>query len=292
MGPERASPGRRVRVAANYSPQLMAIRREHPGLSDLVKVSEFDSHSYVADYRRLRMEDGYLLLHGLGQSLDRPGQMGRVAPGHPAFRSVFSPELLQEAVAITATPYISVHLEYPDGVAEPFVERSFLAALIQDVDYLRGFTGLEVHLENVHFYHATPGRPHQPPLLASPQFIRRALAATQARFLLDLAHVMVAASRRGESAEEHLDQLPLDLVTEVHIAGPVMIDGQLRDRHEEVGTDGFALLERVLGSTSVETVTLEYGGVGPLFEPRSDYSTLLRQLSQIRAHCAARAPES
>lgn len=111
--------------------------------------------------------------------------------------------------------------------------------------------------------------------------IRAALTRTGCRFLLDIAHAELAAWHRGEAVEDYLDRLPLSLVSEVHISGPAMVDGELRDRHEEIGQGEYALLELVLSRAPVSVVALEYGGVGPLFERRTDHQALGRQLRRL-----------
>ncbi|MDP2872971.1 MAG: DUF692 family protein [Bacillota bacterium] len=207
---------------------------------------------------------------------------------------VFGPFFRPGACA-RRSPYLSVHLEYSAGAGEPFDERAFLTALTQDIEYLRELSGLPVHLENIHFYRPRPGQAFQPPRLCAPDFIREALDRTRSRLLLDLAHAMIAAWQLGEPAADYLGQLPLELVTEVHIAGPEMVNGELRDRHKEVSDEGFTLLEEVIHRGPVETVTLEYGGVGPLFAERNDPEALLRQLQRIKsileAHRLGALPE-
>ena len=91
------------------------------------------------------------------------------------------------------------------------------------------------------------------------------------------------AGIRGVSAEEYLNILPLDLVHEVHINGPALVNGVLKDRHEETTEEGYALLEMLLANHDIRVVSLEYGGVGPLFESRSEIPALMRQLARMRS---------
>ncbi len=94
--------------------------------------------------------------------------------------------------------------------------------------------------------------------------------------------MQVAAWHRGETARVYLAGLPAHLTGEVHVSGPVMVGGELRDRHGEMGPEGYELLTELLSMVNVSTVTLEYGGVGPEFAGRSDPTVLERQLRRLR----------
>jgi uncharacterized protein (UPF0276 family) len=50
-------------------------------------------------------------------------------------------------------------------------------------------------------------------------FLREFFAATGATFLLDVAHTWLEARYRGKQARDYFAELPLELVTELHIAG-------------------------------------------------------------------------
>ena len=77
--------------------------------------------------------------------------------------------------------------------------------------------------------------------------------------LLDLAHLRVTAYHLGLGVYAFARSLPLDKVREIHVSGPVYIDGLgLRDDHQELSEADYALLEWTLPQTNAEIVTLEY----------------------------------
>lgn len=260
-----------TRLAANYSTELEDLLARMPDTVDAVKVWDFQRPGCVQAYRRVG-RDKPLLLHGLA---------GEARPGNPSFEHVFRPDDLLAAIRLTGTSYLSVHIEWVDR-GESFCPRTFLDRLAVHVDRIHRLTGLPVLLENIHFYRSQPADRGNRPDLCAPEFIAEALAATGCDLLLDLAHAQVAAWHRGETAREYLARLPLHLAGEVHISGPVMVGGELRDRHGEIASDGYDLLPDILSRTHAGTLTLEYGGVGPEFEGRSDPAVLERQLTRLR----------
>jgi uncharacterized protein (UPF0276 family) len=264
-------------LAANYSHALLDHLAVEPGLVDAVKVSEFDRDEYLADYRLLRAQGYPLILHGLGQD---------VVPGTPEFATRFDPDLLGQAVALCEPTYLSTHIEWRTQVECPGRE-AFTTSLQRDVDKLRSLVGLPVHLENVFHYRSRPGSPaptyRNPPFIGDPEFIVEMVERLDTRLLLDIGHAQVAAWHRGEAVEDYLEQLPLTSVTEIHVSGPILIGGELRDRHVEVDEAGYSLLRLALDRSSAKVVSLEYGGVGPIFADRSEPIVLQRQLKRLRA---------
>ncbi len=203
------------------------------------------------------------------------------------------------AIRLTQPEYMSLHLEYrvmdnhKDGaivVAEGITggrPDEFLRCLKMDVEAVRQLTGLPVHLENG--VSRKPGTARSSSghrnawFTTDPGFILEALQETGCRFLLDIAHAQIMAGIRGVSAEEYLNILPLDLIHEVHINGPALVNGVLKDRHEETTEEGYALLEVLLANHDIRVVSLEYGEIGPLFEIRSEIPALMRQIARLRS---------
>lgn len=64
----------------------------------------------------------------------------------------------------------------------------------------------------------------------------------------------------------------------MYVAAPAMVDGELRDSHEEVTDVDYGLLLLVMARARVKTISLEFGGLGPLFEGRGPQLALNRQL--------------
>ena len=208
-------------IAANCSKELLELMEENPGIVDAVKVSEFYDQSYMDMYRRIA-ESKPLILHGVCQDYRRGGAR---SPGNPGFAESRHGGFLRAGLELCRPEYISVHLEhYTEQHCDPEV---FLDGLVRDVRLLKEITGLPVHLENTHFNFPRPGRTINAPYAANLGFISKALDVTGSRLLLDIAHAQTAAWHLGERAIDYISRLPLELVDEVHVTAPAMVDGEL-----------------------------------------------------------------
>jgi hypothetical protein len=259
-------------LAANYSHALEVLLDRCAGMVDAVKVSEFGRARYEAAYRKLAARKP-LILHGIGQVL---------IPSSPSFEAEFDAGALQRALQFTQSKHVSVHLERLAGQGEEFTPETYLGLVSEHVDLIRAAGGLPVLLENIPYYRSRTGNAVNDPLTCDPGFIREALSRTGCGLLLDIAHAQVAAWHRGEPPLDYVRSLPLGAVREVHINGPVMVAGELRDRHGETTQEGYALLGEVLAVHRPAYVTLEYGGIGPALAGWSDAVVLERQLPRLR----------
>jgi len=256
--------------AVNYSPALIELLNEGPGAVQAVKVSQFDQEGCLDLYRELGMR-ARVFLHGLGQC---------ISPGQVDFWDTFDQEALKIALEVTRTDYLSMHLEclVPEDLFQAGV---FLRNLSVDVSTLHDLTGLPTKLENAAISMPRSGKVQSPLVLADPAFISEALSVTGSRFVLDIAHAQVSASRLGRDPASYIRELPLELVDEIHLSGVALHDGALRDWHIEMDEESYALAGMVLGLTNPAVVTLEYGGLGPVFEGRSDKESLARQIDRL-----------
>ncbi|MDR7857852.1 DUF692 family multinuclear iron-containing protein [Tissierella sp.] len=259
-------------LAANYSKELFELIREDIDIVDAVKVSEFSSLDYLNDYSELRKIKP-VFIHGLVQTIN---------PGELNFGKNFNLEILQNTLALTDTKYISFHLQCIINYGQQIDKDSFLVNFINDLSYIRDAIRLPIHLENIHFYFPCEGKDNNAAFVCQPSFIEETLVRSNSKFLLDIAHAQIAAWHLNIHPIEYINSLPLHLVEEVHVTGPIMVENELRDKHHEIAEEGYSLLEHVLKESNVKTVTLEYGGIGKIFENRSDKETLKRQLLRLR----------
>ena len=102
--------------------------------------------------------------------------------------------------------------------------------------------------------------------------------------MLDLAHLRVTAYHLGLDVYAFARSLPLYAVREIHVSGPAYIHGLgLRDDHQEMVEEDYALLEWVLPLTKAEIVTLEYPKARTVKESFDEQVVSLeRQLSRLQ----------
>jgi len=93
---------------------------------------------------------------------------------------------------------------------------------------------------------------------ANPDVISDVLERTGTGLLLDIAHARVAASFQRIDIKQYLERFPLDLTKQIHVSGVREKGRYLRDAHESMLSEDYAILKWVLGQCNPQVVTLEY----------------------------------
>jgi uncharacterized protein (UPF0276 family) len=143
----------------------------------------------------------------------------------------------------------------------------------------------QVLLENVPW----EGRPDFviDPLAASPQLLSRVVATCGCGFLLDLAHARIAAKELRLPTRDFIEAHPLHRLRELHVTGLGLDPKGRRRDHMAMQDEDRALLdwalERIASGAWARpwVIALEYGGVGPTFDWRSDPTTLRQDLNHL-----------
>jgi uncharacterized protein (UPF0276 family) len=173
-------------------------------------------------------------------------------------------ETLRSAAGITATPWLSAHLDQhsDDEITgllrhgrrpPPYSTSAAFERICGAVRRIQPHLPVPLLLENV---------PHwplpEPDVGVTPEFIRDVLDETGCDFLLDTAHAVVSAHAFGIDPRAYIAALPLERLVEVHVSGPRMREGRMVDSHEPLDDDDLDLLTWVLARTTPHVVTLEY----------------------------------
>lgn len=147
-------------------------------------------------------------------------------------------------------PALKWGLHMPDWSGHSAVER-----FVSQVRWLQERFDLPVILENMRALHPSLYRYE-----TEPDNIRRVLADTGCELLLDIAHARIAAEARQLNVREYLNQLPLELIRQLHVNGarPDPRTGRLFDAHESMREEDFELLEWVLARATPRWLTFEY----------------------------------
>ena len=157
-----------------------------------------------------------------------------------------------------------------------------------DVATLRAAFGAQrVIVENVPW----EARPDYPIVEAGvdPTFVSGLLEEMDAMLLLDLAHARVAAEGLGTRVQPFIEAHPMHRLRELHVTGlGEDAGGSMRESMpmRECDWQLFAwALDKIAEGQWPRpwAVTLEYGGVGPHFEWRSDIGSLAEQLLRCSA---------
>ncbi len=219
----------------------------------------------------------------------------------------------------TSTPYINLHLgaslsAYPDiahdSIAQADMER-VLEHTIRDTEaVVRRFGADKVIVENI------PGgrRDNHLQLCALPAFINGVVEATGCGLLLDISHARLAAHQMDWDAKQYINSLPVHRLRELHITGiqaigdthlawiRKVIDAGLYAQHDDEELEGMRgewidhvpLIEsdwpymewaaEMMQNgrwASPWVISLEYGGVGELFEMITDTAVLATQIPRL-----------
>ncbi|NOG64894.1 MAG: DUF692 family protein [Chloroflexi bacterium] len=201
---------------------------------------------------------------------------------NPLIGCSIQPELtaIQQLIDQTHPPFVSFHLDVPSsrifrlwkkaGIPIPIVTRPRATRqAIENIQLLQAALSIPIAVEN-QAYHRPTGHDY----LVDPPFINKVIQQTGCHSLLDLGHARVSAAMRGESADEYIRQLPLEHVIELHVSGPGMYRGRLRDLHHPLAEADYDLLPFTLERCpNLRVVTLEYYGPAEL---------LVSQLQRLR----------
>ena len=144
----------------------------------------------------------------------------------------------------------------------------------------QSLVGKPLILENIPYYTRMPAADFN-----EPEFIRRVLEEADCGLLLDLNNLFVNSVNHGFDPKLFLDQLPLERVVQIHLAGPGRFAKRIIDTHgSAVPEPVFDLLDYVLAKNiSVKAVMIERDQYFPAFD---ELLAELRTLRQIwNRHC-------
>lgn len=230
--------------------------------------------------------DRYIEYPQLGEELETLCGSFRVIP-HGIGLSVGSPRVSREYLRdvkrisdITKSPYYSEHLcmtRAPGldiGHLSPlWFTEEVLRNTIANVHEVQDTLGKPLILENVTYPFAIPEAD-----MTQGEFFHRLVDATGCGILLDVANVYINAANHGFSAEEFLDQMPLDRVVQLHMSGGYRQGDEIIDGHCKTPEQGiWDLLEVVARKTRVQGSILEHDAEFP-----SDFSALLETVVRTR----------
>jgi uncharacterized protein len=201
--------------------------------------------------------------------------------------------LIKELKNWTQTPYVNVHAvafskQYPDYdvlTDKPKHINLMVDAVLRDIEIVGNEVGIEnVIVENV----ICRGRgENMMSSIINPEVLSEIVNKTGCGFLLDTAHAQMTSKCLGLNVKEYISKLPVNNLKELHITG-IQEDenGRLRDSMPMTKDDW------ELASWSMEKIkngewqkpwvaALEYGGVGPAFEWRTDEEVLSKQVPEF-----------
>lgn len=217
-------------IGIGWRPEIADAVEALPGIDWVEAVAENLCADHLPDSLvRLRERGVTVVPHGVSLGLggaDRPDP-GRLA-GLAARAELLGTPLVTEHIAfvraggpLTASPVLEAGHLLP-------VPRTWdaLEALCENVRIAQDSLPVPLALENIAALISWPGEE-----LTEGQFLAELVERTGVRLLIDVANLHTNHVNRGEDPATALDELPVEAIAYVHVAGGVEKDGVWHDTH-------------------------------------------------------------
>lgn len=277
--------------SGTFTPQPMPVgagaglKAEHVGdiLETKADVAFFEIHAenYMgagglphAQLRAIR-EQYPISLHGVGMSI---GSSGPLNADHLArFKrlvDIYEPSLVSEHLAW------STHTDifYNDLLPLPYTDET-LVQVVEHLEQMQDFLGRQILIENPSTYVTFAESTWE-----ESAFMAELAKRSGCGLLFDVNNVYISATNHKTSAEDYIDNYPLHLVQEIHLAGHAEDqddDGErlLIDAHDrEVSADVWTLYDWVLGHTGRLPSLIEWDNDVPA------WNILLAEVARTQTH--------
>lgn len=234
----------------------------------------------VGQTRLQRLHDAAdfpLIPHGVSLSIGGTDDLDRdfVKQAGSLFKRINAP-WWSDHLCFTGAGGVDVNdllpLPFSTEAVEHIVKRIKMVQHLVDVPFL---------LENITAYMRMPGAE-----MTEAQFITEVVERADCGLLLDVNNVYINSRNLGFDPFEFIDQLPLERVVQIHIAGHRKTGNFLMDTHgARVIEPVYQLLEYTLERTEVKGILLERDQYFPKF------SAILSELDKIRCIAHDYQPE-
>ncbi|MFC7320210.1 DUF692 family multinuclear iron-containing protein [Halobacillus campisalis] len=263
-----------MRFAVNYSPEAQRLAEKSLIDFDLFKCPDFDDQ-LIQTAEKSRPAYVHFDLNA-----------GEDKLGSSDWNKV---ERLAEQ---TNTPYINLHLvahskDFPSissGSLNKQDTKKILNLVTKDIGLAVDRFGAErIILENVVYRDLNSDM-----LLAivTPELISDIVYETKCGLLLDIAHAQMTCHYSGADVYDYLSRFPMDRLKELHITGIQKKDGKYRDSMPMTEED-WKLAEWTMKNIKQGlwaepwAASFEYGGVGPIFEWRTNAKVIEEQVPRL-----------
>ena len=266
-----------------YSSSIEPLLRSHPQLVDVLEIepqttwvkTPGGSRPYRANdqvLEHLRTLPGRKLVHSVGAPVG-----GTVQP------EIAQMELLRETIRYFDSPWASDHLsfnqtpEFATGFFLPPRQTPEGVNIVKtSIRALQCGLGVPICVETGANYL----RPRADEL-PDGEFVARVIEAADCGLLLDLHNIFTNSLNGRQPIDEYLDQLPLERVWEVHLAGGMEMDGFYLDAHSGAIPDAlYAVAERLIPRLpNLSAIIFE---IFPSFVPLVGLELVRVQLERLR----------
>lgn len=272
-----------MQFALNYSPQAFELIRDNAIDIDLFKCSS-DFPELIPKAMTLRPVCVHFSL-----------RTGRLEDSN------FQPKEIEKLLQKTGTQFVNIHLgtlneDFPDIPVNSEKEtdrQRVVNSMINIINEITDCFGKEnVMLENYPYHSNVRSESDILRATVDRRTINTVIEETECGFLLDIDHALVAAHSLGQDAKEYIEALPVKRIKELHMTGTRLKDGWLQS-HLEMQKEDWEMFDWALENIATGKwshpliMAFEYGGVGKLFEWRSNEEVIATQVPEFQRMIAA-----
>jgi len=250
------------------------IARETFGRSESIDWLEFTPENYLGfgGITRSRLEEAGtafpLVSHGVSLSIGGTDPLDmNYLKALKALLDQFDVPWWSDHLCFTSANGRSTHDLLPLPWSKEAVDH-----IVKRVRTVQEYIGRPFLLENISFYMTMPGAE-----MTEAQFLGEILEKADCGLLFDVNNAYVNSINHGFDPVEYMNQLPLERIVQIHIAGHLVHSRKIIDTHGEAIVEPvYELLSQVLGRIRVNAILLERDQNFPPFEQ------LLTELATIR----------
>ncbi|MEU9581697.1 DUF692 domain-containing protein [Streptomyces chilikensis] len=213
-----------------WRPEIADVVEAMPGVDWVEVVAENLCADHLpASLTRLRERGVTVVPHGVSLGLggaERPDE-GRLAALAERARLLDAPLVTEHIAFVRAGGALTASPALEAGHLLPVPRtRDALDVLCENVRIAQDALPVPLAVENIAALLAWPGEE-----LTEGQFLYELVERTGVRLLVDVANLYTNQVNRGEDAARALDELPVEAIAYVHVAGGVLKDGVWHDSH-------------------------------------------------------------
>ncbi len=233
---EREDQGLRLGVGIGWRPEIADTVEALPGVDWVEVVAENICPGHLpASLLRLRERGTKVIPHGVSLGIggaERPDP-DRLASLAARAEALGAPLVTEHIAFVRAGGRLTASRALEAGHLLP-VPRTWdaLRVLCENVRIAQDQLPVPLALENIAALFAWPGEE-----LTEGQFLAELVGRTGVRLLIDVANLHTNRVNRGEDPARALDELPVESIAYVHVAGGVERDGVWHDTHAHPVTE-------------------------------------------------------
>ncbi|MFE7777206.1 DUF692 domain-containing protein [Streptomyces sp. NPDC057445] len=277
----------RLGTGIGWRPEIADTVERLPGLDWVEVVAENVCPGHLPDSLVRLMERGVTVVpHGVSLGLggaERP-DAARLAALAERAEALGAPLVTEHIAFVRAGGELTASPRLEAGHLLPVPRtRDALDVLCENVRIAQDSLPVPLALENIAALISWPGEE-----LSEGQFLAELVERTGVRLLIDVANLHTNHINRGEDPLAALDELPVEAIAYVHVAGGVERDGVWHDTHAHpVPRPVLDILSRLRGRTDPPGVLLERDDD---FPPEEELAAELATIGSTPASPAVTSP--